>query len=103
MVSRENVSGDTADEDTLEAFGALTWEWFRFDMPELDFSTSARVIPNLTDTGRVRGELDVNLKWEMIADLFWQFSVYNSYDSDPVVEGAEKNDYGIATSLGWSF
>ena len=103
MVSRENVSGSTDDVDTLEAFGVLTWDWFRFDTPELDFSTSIQVIPNLTETGRVRSEWDISFKWEMIEDLFWELSIYDSFDSDPVVLGAEKNDYGISTSLGWDF
>jgi hypothetical protein len=103
MLSRENVSGSTSDVETIEAFGTLSWDWFRFDTPELDLSTTIQAIPNLTDTGRMRGELDIELKWEMIEDLFWDLSIYNSFDSDPVVDGAEKNDYGISTSLGWSF
>ena len=28
---------------------------------------------------------------------------YDSYDSDPLVLGAEENDYGVVTSLGWEF
>jgi len=34
---------------------------------------------------------------------FRKLSFYDSYDSDPVVLGAEKNDYGVNTSLGWDF
>ncbi len=103
QLSRENVAGNLSDEDTIEAFATLNWDWFRYDTPELDFSTNLQIIPNLTDTGRVRAELDVSLKWEMIEDLFWQLEFYDSYDSDPVVEGAEENDYGVITSLGWEF
>ncbi len=103
MVSRENVSGGDRNESTLEAFGTLTWDWFRYDTPELDLSTSLQVIPNLTDSGRVRGEFDISLKWEMVEDLFWELSFYDSFDSDPVLQDAENNDYGIITSLGWDF
>lgn len=103
QLSRENVSGNIEDEDTVEAFATVSWDWFRYDTPELDFSTELQVIPNLTDTGRVRAELDVSLKWEMIEDLFWQLEFYNTFDSDPVVQGAEENDYGVVTSLGWEF
>jgi hypothetical protein len=103
QVSRENASGNVSEEDSLEAVLTMTWDWFRYDTPELDFSTELQVIPNLTDTGRVRGELDVSLKWEMVEDLFWELSFYDSYDSDPVVQGAEENDYGVVTSLGWEF
>ncbi len=103
QLSRENVSGSLPDEDTVEAFAALEWDWFRYDTPELDLSSNLQVIPNLTDTGRVRAELDVSLTWEMIVDLFWRVEFYRSYDSDPVADGAAGNDYGIITSLGWSF
>jgi hypothetical protein len=103
MVSHENLAGSESDQDTLEAYVNLTWDWFRYDTPELDLSTSLEIIPNLTDSGRVRGELDVSLKWEIINDLFWEISVYDSYDSEPAVVGAEQNDYGIVTSLGYDF
>ena len=103
IISRENISGDAPDEDSVEAFGTLTWDWFRYDAPELDLSTSFQVFPNLTDAGRVRGELDIKFKWEMVEDLFWELSIYDSFDSDPVLQDAEKNDYGIITSLGWDF
>ena len=103
QMSRENLAGDVSDEDTLEAVLTLDWDWFRYDSPELDLSTKLQIIPNVTDTGRVRGEFDISLKWEMIDDLFWELSFYDSYDSDPVAADAEENDYGISTSLGWEF
>ena len=103
MVSKENLASEESDQDTLEAYVGLNWDWFRYDSPELDLSTSLQVIPNLTDWGRVRAELDISVKWEMIDDLFWQISLYDSFDSSPAVEDAEKNDYGIVTSIGYSF
>ena len=103
LATRENLSGSVSDEDTLEAFATMTWDWFRYDSPELDLSTSLQVIPNLTDTGRVRGELDIKLKWEMIEDLFWELSYYHSYDSRPAAVDAAQNDYGVITSLGYDF
>lgn len=103
QVSRENVSGNVLDEDTLEAFATLNWDWFRYDTPELDFSTELQIIPNLTDSGRVRAELDISMKWEIVEDLFWELAFYDSFDSDPVVLGAEENDYGLVASLGWEF
>lgn len=103
QLSRENVAGNLDDEDTVEAFAGLSWDWFRYDTPELDFSTELEIIPNLTDAGRIRADLDISVKWEMIEDLFWEIEFYDSFDSDPVVPGAEDNDYGVITSLGWEF
>ena len=108
--SRENLAppdsvivAPESDKDTVEAYVTFEWDWFRYDSPELDLSSSLEIIPNLTDTGRVRGEFDISVKWEIVHDLFWEISIYDSYDSDPVVLGAEQNDYGITTSLGYDF
>ena len=103
LFSRENVAGGLPSEGTWEAYGTLQWNWFRYDTPELDLVTELQVIPNLTESGRVRGEFDIALRWEFVEDFFWELSFYDSYDSDPVVAGAEKNDYGVNTSLGWDF
>lgn len=103
QVSRELLADNTSNEDTIEAYGALNWDWFRYDSPVLDLSMNLQVYPNLTNTGRVRSELDVTFKWELIEDLFWQLQLYQSRDSDPVVQDATKTDYGINSSLGYSF
>jgi hypothetical protein len=39
---------------------------------------------------------------ELVKDLFVELSVYDSYDNKPPEDGTE-NDYGIVTSLGYSF
>ncbi len=117
MFTREDLADSDIDQDTIEATGTLTWDWFRFDSPELDLSTSLQVIPNLTDTGRVRGELDISLKWEIVEDLFWELTYYHSYDNRPpepiepelptIPEIGEaynpNNYYGIITSIGYDF
>ncbi len=109
MVSHENLAPgeNPLDEedanDSLEAFVSMDWDWYRYDSPELDLSSALEVIPSLTESGRVRAEFEIAFKWEIIHDLFWQISLYNSYDNRPVAEGAEKNDYGVVTSIGYDF
>jgi hypothetical protein len=39
----------------------------------------------------------------MIKDLFWDLNYYNTYDSDPPSGSTSTTDYGVVTSLGWSF
>lgn len=101
--SREEIAGASGGEDSLEAFATLKWDWFRYDYPQLDLSTTAQVIPNLTNTGRLRSELEIKLSWELIEDLVWQINYFRSSDSDPGVSDTPKIDYGISTSLGYSF
>jgi len=92
-------------EDYLEASVNLTWDWFRYDTPELDLKTTLQIYPNLTDTGQYRGEFEIELRWEIIDDLFWSLSISDSYDSkvDETAGEGEKNDYSIITSVGWDF
>jgi len=94
---------DHVIEDYLEASIKLTWDWFRYDTPELDLMTTLQILPNLTDSGEYRGEFEIELKWEIIEDFFWSLAITDSYDSKvPELEG-EKNDYSIITSVGWDF
>ena len=94
---------DTVIQDFLEASVKLQWDWFRYDTPELDLTTTLEFIPNITESGEYRGEFEIELKWEIVEDLFWALSLSDKYDSkvDPL-EG-EKNDYSIITSIGWDF
>ena len=40
---------------------------------------------------------------ELFKDLYWQLSLFESFDSDPPSALSSRNDFGITTSFGWSF
>lgn len=101
-VVNEQRAGDEEAETNLEALLNTEYEFFTYDTPKTRLRTSLTVYPSLTESGRVRTELDVGLSHELIEDLFIELSVYDTYDTEPPLEG-EKNDYGIVTSLGYSF
>ena len=103
VVSREAIANRPETDTTLEGLISLNADWFRYDDPELDFSTRMQLYPSLTRFGRLRGNLDTSLSWEFISDLSWVLSFYYAFDSDPRAEGAERQDYGIITSIGWDF
>jgi hypothetical protein len=101
--SRENVTGGLESEDSVEAYGRIRWDWFHLDFPELDLTTSFIVFPSLTESGRVRGDLDATFRWEFIEDLSWRLSFYNSFDTNASDPDASSTDYGVNTSLSWEF
>ncbi|MBL8201577.1 MAG: DUF481 domain-containing protein [Chromatiales bacterium] len=101
-VVNEQLAGDEDAQTSLEGFFNTDYEFFTYDTPKTTLTTSLTVFPSLTESGRVRGSLDFALRRELIEDLFVEISVYDSYDSEPPEEG-EKNDYGIVTSLGYTF
>ena len=101
--SREDLVNEPEELDSLEAVLTANWDWFLFDDPELDWSSRIQVIPSLTENGRVRGELDTTLSWEIIGDLKWAISVYGSWDNQPNSPDGATSDYGVNTSLAYDF
>ncbi len=89
-------------QQSLEGVLGASWRIFRFNDPEVSLASTAYLYPSLTESGRYRGTLDVSLRREIISDLFFDISFYESYDSDPPSAG-ETTDYGIVTSLGYKF
>lgn len=100
----ETLSGDVAAQQNLEGVLGAEYSKYIFDNPSVNMSIRLSVFPSITDFGRVRAQLDANIRRELIKDLYLDLSFYDSYDSDPPSGNAEStNDYGIVTSLGWSF
>ena len=93
---------DGTNRDNLEAQLTTSLNLFRFEHPKTDVSATVTVLPNLTESGRMRGEASIKARREFITDLFFQVSVYDSYDNRPT-GGSPNNDWGLTTSIGYSF
>jgi Protein of unknown function, DUF481 len=100
--SRENSTGG-GTLDSLEAVLSTNFSIFRYDFPETDIGGTLSVLPSLTESGRYRAEADLRAKYEFIDDLYFELKVYGSYDSQPPLADSEQSDYGLTTSLGYSF
>ncbi|NIL95423.1 MAG: DUF481 domain-containing protein [Woeseiaceae bacterium] len=92
-----------SSQKSLEAVAGLKYAHYIFDEPTVDLTVRMFAFPSLTQSGRTRAQLDVNLRWELIKDLFWELNYYNTFDSDPPSGAQSTNDYGVVTSVGWSF
>lgn len=101
-VVNEQRAGDEDAETNVEGFLNTEFEYFTYDSPKTTLTTSLTLFPSVTDSGRIRGNFELALRRELITDLFLEISFYDSYDSRPPAEG-EKNDYGIVTSVGYTF
>jgi hypothetical protein len=108
-VANQEWTNDDAEElqvdesqQSIEGVLGASWRIFRFNDPEVSLSSTAYLYPSLTESGRLRGTLDVSLKRELIEDLTFDISFYESYDSNPP-SGGETTDYGIITALGYKF
>jgi hypothetical protein len=78
----------------MEGLAVVDYSVFIYDDPEVSFTMSAKLIPSLSDWGRVRFDIDSNLKWEIFNDFYLKWTFFYNYDSRPLTEGAAKNDWG---------
>ena len=99
--SRESFVGDTESDTKAEGLLELRWLHRRL-VPEASASFVSTIYPTLNDFSSYRAETDLTFRREFIDDLFLDLSVYHSYLSEPP-DGSANTDYGITTSLGYSF
>jgi Protein of unknown function, DUF481 len=101
VATRESLIGET--ESTTNAEGVLQFRYLHRDFESDSFiNFTTNLYPLLEDLSSWRAETDLTFRYELIEDLFFDFTLYHSYASDPP-EGAASNDYGLTTSLGYSF
>jgi putative salt-induced outer membrane protein YdiY len=86
--------------NNVESLFGVTFSTFRFKTLNLNSQTFA--FPSLSDPGRLRISSQSNLRIELVRNFYWNFQLYENYDSRPPVS-APKNDLGITNSIGWTF
>lgn len=87
----------------VESLFGVQYSYFSFEAPEAKIDATLNVIPSLSQWGRVRGEADLTSSYEIIDDLYFALTFYGSYDSEPPPAADAKSDFGVTTSLGYSF
>ena len=100
-VTEQNTAGD--NQESLEAVLTVEYARWRFDSPELNLMLDSSLYPSLTESGRVRADSNITLRWELIGDLFWDLSTWGTYDNSAVDVNAGEFDWGITTGIGWEY
>jgi putative salt-induced outer membrane protein YdiY len=103
VFSRENyypLKNTMPLRQNAEGLLGAKFDTFRFKV--LDIRSSLLVYPSLTDAGRVRLSSDSNMHIELVKDFYWDFHLYENFDSRPPLD-ARRNDLGVSTGLGWKF
>jgi putative salt-induced outer membrane protein YdiY len=102
-VTREWATGAEDSQESIEGILGGNWRIFKFNSPTISMSSAALLFPSLTDSGRYRTNLNLTLRRELVKDFYLDLSFYHAYDSRPPDADAENSDYGLTTSVGYSF
>jgi len=76
---------------------------FRHDYPRTAVDLSLLMFPEFNRWGRVRANANVRLRRELFRDFITTITAWDSFDSQPQVEGVSHNDVGVSLSIGWVF
>lgn len=91
------------DESTAALEGRIQFRYLHRNLdPESNVTFTSNIFPLLEDLSQIRAETDLIFKREFVEDLFFDVTLSHSYNSKPPT-GAEKEDYTITTSIGYSW
>ena len=102
VVTRERSFSDSTSVG-LEGLLGVSLSRFRYDYPKLDFSLTSQAYPSLSIAGRVRWQNDLRVSYELVKNFTLTWSMFDTFDSKPLSEGAKKNDFGTTLAVGWTF
>jgi hypothetical protein len=76
---------------------------FVYGEHDLTFNNGLQVIPSITGSSRVRLEFNSSVNYEFIHGLYLGLNFYDQFDSNPPEQTAQKNDFGVSTSVGYKW
>jgi hypothetical protein len=96
-------SVDADPTQNLEGLVTFRQSYYRYDHPKTNVDIAFQYYPSLSNWGRQRLQLDASTKREVWKDVFISVNMFDTFDSRPPGEGADRNDVGVVLSFGWSY
>ncbi len=84
------------------AEGFLGLELNLYDIGDISLLSNLLVYPSFTESGRVRSDFKIDLKYDLPLDIYFKLGYTLNYDNRPVA-GASESDYVFQTTVGWEF
>jgi hypothetical protein len=102
VVTREiPVEGDTTSN--IEVFLGSSYSFYTYDTPKTTIGAAFTVYPSLNVSGRLRTNLSLSVRRELLKDFTVGFTYYDTYDNKPTGGGSAAHDFGGTVTVGWTF
>ena len=100
-VTSTDFTGDDPSTETIE--GRIQVRYLHRNLePEANVTFTTNIFPLLEDLSQYRAESELIFRREFVEDLFFDVTLSHSYTTNPPT-GAEKADYTLTTSIGYSW
>lgn len=96
--NEQYTTPDQPSNNSLEGFVGFGFNMFDFD--DISLNTNLVAYPSITESGRIRADYSLDLKYDLPLDFFIQLGFTYNYDNQPV-EGGSSVDYVIQATFGW--
>lgn len=96
----EDYSGDAEDRNSIEGYIGTDIELI--NIGDLDFFGDFTAYPSLTENGRWRYDLSLDLRYNLPLDFYLTTGYTYNFDNRPT-EGAPGNDYLFNVGVGWQW
>ncbi len=100
-VTSTDFTGDDPSTETVEGRIQVRYLHRSLD-PEANVTFTTNIFPLLEDLSQYRAESELIFRREFVEDLFFDVTLSHSYTTNPPT-GAEKADYTLTTSIGYSW
>jgi hypothetical protein len=100
--NQEKSTAGTTSGLLLEIPIGTRFNFFKYQNPNIQITSTQTVYFSLSQKGRVRFSSSTTFSWELIKNFRLNINPYTSYDNQPP-EGNSNYDYGVAISLAFTF
>ena len=88
-----------------ELFFNVKWHLYSFQKRDMDIYITGNTYPSLSDWGRVRGDLNVIINWELFNNFYWTVNARTDVDNagDREDDSYGNSDYTLTTGISWKY
>ena len=79
------------------------FNFFNFQHPNIQISTSQTLFFGLTQKGRIRFNGSTDFSWELVHNFSFTLNFYNNFDNQPPATAPSKTDFGVVMGLSYKF
>ena len=89
----------------LELFLNFKWHLYSFQKRDMDIYLTGNTYPSLSDWGRVRGDLNLIINWELFNNFYWTINARTDVDNagDREDDTYGNSDYSLTTGISWKY
>ncbi len=101
--NHEWSNGDSLSVNNQELFLTVNYRLFKYVSPKVDVATDLTFFPSLSTKARLRIEYNLSTRLELFKDFFLGINYYYSFDNKPINSDAAHQDWGVSTTISYSF